>query len=434
VSHFGVLTYKGMGHLNPLIALSKRLMERGHRVTLFQHPELEQRVREHGLEFFPIEVSKFSGSKQQQIQVTRRKTTAWIGEIRDRLNRIDREMGAFLREYPAAIRAAGVDALLLGEISLVGPTVAEMLRLPYFIVSTSIPHNFGWKAPRSIAPSRSWSERLQKEFLEVSVLRMRGPIRCRLDHYRRQVGLGSIHKIGRTFPELAHITQWPQCLDDYRSELPAKFFYTGPFVDRAGRAFVDFPWERLDGRPLIYASLGTTGRADSLIFDRIAEACSGLYLQLVISLGGRRDPAMFTGLPGNPLVVGNAPQLELLARAEIVITHAGPNTVLETLMQGKPMLALPITLDQPAVATRLARLGVAEVLSIENRSAQQIRAALIKVQKDSRYRDAARKLQTQICSLCGLDRASDVIEEALAEHALCSVNQATSDYVPLTTG
>ena len=236
------------------------------------------------------------------------------------------------------------------------------------------------------------------------------------------------------FPELAHITQWPQCLDIHRSELPNNFFYTGPFVDRARRASVGFPWERLDGRPLIYASLGTTRRGDRLIFHRIAEACCGLDLQLVISLGGRRDPTMFTGLPGDPLVVENAPQLELLNIAEIVITHAGPNTVLEALMEGKPMLALPITLDQPAVAACLARLGVAEILSTKSRSSQQIRAALAKVQKDSRYSDAALKLQAQIRSLHGLDRAADIIEEAIAKYRVDSANQGTIDYVPLTNG
>jgi MGT family glycosyltransferase len=252
---------------------------------------------------------------------------------------------------------------------------------------------------------------------------MRGPIRRSLNRYRKQFGLGSIRKIGVTFPELAHITQWPQCLDSSRSKLPTNFFYTGPFVDREGRTFADFPWDRLDGRSLIYASLGTTKRGDPATFHRIAEACSGLDLQLVISLGGRRDPAIFTSLPGNPVVVKYAPQLELLNRAEIVITHAGPNTVLEALMQGKPMLALPITLDQPAIAAHLARLGVAEVLSTENRSAQQIRAALIRMRKDSRYLNVAQNLRAEIRSLCGLDRAVDIIEEALAKDRISSVNR-----------
>jgi zeaxanthin glucosyltransferase len=342
-------------------------------------------------------------------------------------------MRAFLREYPPAIRNAGVDTLIMGEITLSGPTLAEILRLPYFVVSTSIPHNFGWDAPRSIANPCSYLDRLQKEILEVSVLRMRGPVRRSLDRYRRKLGLGSIRNIGKTFPELAHITQWPQCLDITRSELPPNFFYTGPFVDETGRAFVEFPWSRLDGRPLVYASLGTTRKSGSAIFCRIAEACGGLDLQLVISLGGRRDPAMFSDLPGKPLVVENAPQLELLKRAQIVISHAGPNTVLETLMQGKPLLALPMTLDQPAVAARLAALGVAEVLPTENRSTEQLRTALLKVHNDPSYRNAAQKLQSQMQSLHGLERASGIIEEALSKHRDSSAVQATLDDFPLTT-
>ena len=431
--HFGVLSYKGTGHLNPLIALSRQLVDRGHRVTLFQHPELEQHVRARGLEFFPIDVPRSSSTEQQSGSTNQGKPRTRIGEIAYRLRRIEGDMEAFLREYPAAIRDAGVDTLIMGEISLSGPTLAEILRLPYFIVSTSIPHNFGWDAPRSITNPGSYMDRLQKELLEVSVLRMKGPVRRGLDRYRREIGLGSIRNIQKTFPELAHITQWPRCLDLPRSELPTNFFYTGPFIDEGGRAFVEFPWSRLDGRPLVYASLGTTRKSDTTIFHRIAEACSRLDLQLVISLGGRRDPAMFSDLPGKPLVVGNAPQLELLKRAQIVISHAGPNTVLETLMEGKPLLALPMALDQPAVAARLAALGVAEVLPTENRSTEQLRTALLKVQNDPSYRNAAQKLQSQMQSLRGVERAADIIEEASSKRRDSAPAKVTLDDVPLTT-
>jgi zeaxanthin glucosyltransferase len=430
--HFGVLSYKGTGHLNPLIALSRQLVARGHRVTLFQHPDLEQHVRARGLEFFPIDVPGSSPAGQHRGSANQRKPRTRIGEIAYRLRRIEGDMEAFLREYPAAIRDAGVDTLIMGEISLSGPTLAEILRLPYFIVSTSIPHNFGWDAPRSIADPGSYLDRLQKKLLEVSVLDMKGPVRRSLDRYRRNIGLGSIRNIEKTFPELAHITQWPRCLDLPRSELPTNFFYTGPFVDEAGRAFVEFPWGRLDGRPVAYASLGTTRKSGTAIFHRIAEACSRLDLQLVISLGGRRDPAMFSDLPGKPLVVGNAPQLELLKRAQIVISHAGPNTVLETLVQGKPLLALPMALDQPAVAARLAALGVAEVLPAENRSTEQIRIALLKLQNDPSYRNAAQKLQSQMQSLRGLERAADIIEEALSKRRDSAPSMRLDDF-PLTT-
>lgn len=408
MTHFGVLSYKGLGHLNPLMALSRQLTARGHRVTFFLHPELEQRVRQHELEFYPIDV--LSSSKTL---LARPKPTTRIEQIQDAVHCIAEQMEAFLHAYPSAIRAADVDALIMGEISLTGPTVAEMLHLPYFIISTSIPHNFGWDAPRSMATPESWVDRLQRNILEVSILRMKGPLLRRLDQYRRQVGLRSIRTIGQSHRELAHITQWPQCLDRRHPALPKNFFYTGPFIDETTSEHVPFSWDRLDGRPLVYASLGTTRKADPVIFTRIAEACSGLDLQLAISLGGRRDAKNFTGLPGNPVVVSNAPQLELIRRAQIVITHAGPNTVLETLIQGKPMVALPIALDQPAIAARLLKLGVAEVLALNRRSAHDIREALMKVCNAPPYRETAERLQTQILSLRGAARAADIIEDRL---------------------
>ena len=88
-----------------------------------------------------------------------------------------------------------------------------------------------------------------------------------------------------------------------------------------------------------------------------------------------------------------APQLELLKLAKIVITHGGPNTVFEALMEGKPMVAIPLAHDQPAVAARLARLGIAEVLPVMRLSAKRIRSAVTKVLNDPSYRDAAVKMQ-----------------------------------------
>jgi MGT family glycosyltransferase len=140
-------------------------------------------------------------------------------------------------------------------------------------------------------------------------------------------------------------------------------------------------------------------------------------VQLAISLGGRRDPATFRDLPGNPLVVSNAPQLELLKRAEIVITHAGPNTALESLLQGKPMIAIPKAFDQPAIAERLEWLGVAEVLPATKLSVEQIRTALLKIMNEPRYRASAQALQKKIRAAHGLERAVHVIEQATAEYA-----------------
>jgi zeaxanthin glucosyltransferase len=404
MAHFGVLSYKGTGHLNPLIALSRQLLTRGHRVTFFQTPDLESRVRRAGLEFFPV-------GRPRSPQERRTDSPGSVAALRYSLKRIIGDMEMSLHETPDALTQAGVQALIIDEIALAGPTLAQMLDLPYFLVSTSVPHNFGWSVP-GILPT-SYVSRLQDALLQLSVLQMRGPVRWKLDAYRRQVGLGPIREIRKVFPELAHIAQLPQALDFPRPALPDNFHYTGPFVDEGARPSIDFPWNRLDGRRLIYASLGTAKKSQPDIFHLIADACRGLDLQLVISLGGRGDPNNYQGLPGDPLVVRDAPQLEILKMAETVITHGGLNTALEALMEGKPMIAIPIAYDQPAVAARLAWLKVAEVLPAHRLSALGLRLALAKLLNDASYRDAAIKMQASIRSARGLERAADVIEDAL---------------------
>lgn len=66
---------------------------------------------------------------------------------------------------------------------------------------------------------------------------------------------------------------------------------------------------------------------------------------------------------GESIVVEFAPQLELLKCAALCITHAGLNTALECLSNGLPMVAIPITNDQPGVAARSEWMGTGEMVS-----------------------------------------------------------------------
>jgi MGT family glycosyltransferase len=413
-----VLSFTGTGHLNPLIALGQELTRRGHRATFFERPKIRQRVEEAGLGFVPICADRsMQGRKPLEPRAGLRREVAML---RFNLQRVTSDVESYLRETPAALQFAGVDALIVNEIALTGPTVAQLLRLPYFIVSTSVPHNSGWNAYPWYSGyrfMRSPVDILERALLEVSTARVRGPIRSALDRYRKSAGLEPVSTMEKSCPPLAQITQLPQCLDFPEIRLPKNCHYTGPFVSRDARPSVEFPWERLDGRPIAYASLGTTRNAQGKILRLVARACQGLDLQLVISLGGRLAPELFADLPGSPLVVPFAPQLELLQRARIVITHGGSNTVFEALMEGKPMVAIPLAHDQPAIAARAARAGAARALPVMRLSAQRVRTAVAEVLADRAYHDAAVAMQRQIRAVCGTERAAAILEAALQRHA-----------------
>jgi zeaxanthin glucosyltransferase len=147
------------------------------------------------------------------------------------------------------------------------------------------------------------------------------------------------------------------------------------------------------------------------VFENIAQACVGLDAQLVIALGGGSDPESLPNLPGAPLVVGYAPQLELLKKATLTITHAGINTALESLSNGVPMAAIPIANDQPGVAARIAWTGTGEVITLSKLTSPKLRAAVKQVLSEDSYKQNAVRLQAAIRSAGGVSRAADIVEQ-----------------------
>lgn len=153
--------------------------------------------------------------------------------------------------------------------------------------------------------------------------------------------------------------------------------------------------------------------ADSSVIHAIAQACTGLDVQVVISLSGSIiGDGELDRLPGNPIVVRYAPQLELIKRAALVISHAGLNTVLESLSYGVPTVTIPLNFDQPGVAARVAWLGAGEVVPLRRVRATDLRAAVHRVILQSNYKEAAQRLRTRINAVDGPSRASDVIERS----------------------
>jgi len=149
------------------------------------------------------------------------------------------------------------------------------------------------------------------------------------------------------------------------------------------------------------------------VFQTIASACEGLDAQLVIDLGGGATPEYLPELPENPIVVGYAPQLELLQKAALTITHAGMNTTLESLSNGVPIVAIPVTNDQPGVAARIAYTGVGEVVSLKELSVHQVRSAIQQVLTQKSYKQRAMEMQGAIARSGETTRAADIIEQVV---------------------
>lgn len=401
-----------------MTALARRLQQRGHTVVIFGIADTEARVKAAGVEFSLIGQADYPPGSLKKLDRRLSELTG-LRSFRYTLERLEDTTRMVLRDGPDAVRRAKVDALLVDEADC-GGNVADYLGLPFIslaIIPPMVwdnqlpPYCFGWRAGRNVG--HAWFRRSRNEIAMRTLSRFARRLFKAVNRKRTEWGIEPLKKWPDALSPLAQIAQLPAALEfeiDHRHPL---LHYTGPFVDAEQRPKIDFAWDRLDGRPLVYASLGTLQNGSKEIFRKIAEACAGLPVQLVISLGGGIDPDRLGALSGDPLVVRYAPQLEIVKRAAVVITHAGINTALESLSEGVPLVCIPIGNDQPGVASRVAMRGAGLVVPWHRLTAKRLRSAVLTVLEDESYRHAARKVQASILQIDGLDRAADIIEDVL---------------------
>jgi zeaxanthin glucosyltransferase len=415
MARLGAFCFPATGHLNPMAALARSLRLRGHEVTIFGIADIEARVRAAGIEFFRIGAEDYPMGALKKLD-ERMARSKGLTTLRLTLKRVKNSARMVLRDGPEAVRATGVEALLVDEGEFAG-SVADHLGLPWVsigLIPPFVPGDryppfwFGW------GPEQHWLARSRNRLGIILLSRMATPLFRTVNRQRRAWGLKPFRRPEDALSPRMQITQLPEALEfEVPGERPVGLYYTGPFVHAGQRPAVEFPWERLDDRPLIYASLGTFQNGWAAIFRIIAKACAGLDAQLVIALGGGLDAARLGKLAGDPLVVAYAPQLEILKRAALVITHAGINTVLESLAEGVPLVAVPLGNDQPGMAARVKARGAGVVVSRRRLSPARLRKAVVRVLNEPKYREAAQALQRSIRQMDGPARAAELIEEAL---------------------
>ncbi|RJQ74356.1 hypothetical protein D5S17_23090 [Pseudonocardiaceae bacterium YIM PH 21723] len=189
-----------------------------------------------------------------------------------------------------------------------------------------------------------------------------------------------------------------------------KFHFVGPcLTDRAFQG--DWP-DSPDDRPLLYVSLGT-GFNDRPDFYRTCFAAfGGLPWRVVISVGQWVDIAALGTPPANVELHRHVPQLKVLERADMFLTHAGMGSTQEALYFGVPTVAVPQSADQPANAARLAELGLGVHLDPATVTAAELREAVLAVHGDPEMAERLAVLKAATRSAGGAQRAADIIEAA----------------------
>jgi zeaxanthin glucosyltransferase len=414
MAHIGFLCPPIPGHLNPVGTLARALAKRGHRTTAFQIPEARRAIEAQQLEFQPLGEGAPDSHAIAEAVATLGTLTGLSG-VKFSIRCAASLANTICHYGPAVIQNSGVELLVVDQNEPAGASVAQHLELPFVNVLSSLPLNREAKIPPPFVPWGYTGHIVTTVFNAAAYAmfdRLIAPVNRVLNEHRRNWNLRPIRRPDDTFSELAQLSQLTEDLDFPRVSKPAALHYLGPFRDDAGLS-VPFPYERLNAKPLVYASFGTLQNGNEESFQMVAAACADLDVQLVISTG-RGCALEPSRLPGQPLVVEYAPQRDLLKRAAVCITHGGMNTVMDSLSRGVPMVVLPVTNDQPAIAARVRRAGAGEVLFPRSLTAIRLKAAVRRVLEVPEYHGRARELRTSIERAGGVERAADMVESTLA--------------------
>jgi len=412
----GLLHLYATGHLNPSLALAAGLVDRGIEVIDFNILDNAEAIENAGVQFVPfgqqaMNFGYLAAVARTISSLSGEESLRYFGQRMALL-----ELAAF-EELPELINSVGVDALVIDQLFPGGSTLAEHLGLPFISLANALlineedsvpPPTLPWPYDSSAAARArnviGWAgtRKIFQPLLEITnTQRYAWNLPPHSDFL--QDGLSS----------LLQLAQLPAGFDFPRQSAPANLHYVGPLRHKRARRDPPFAWDWLNGKPLIYASLGTLQNGLPWIYRTIIEAAKNLDAQIVLSLGGSMDSLVFKDLPANVLVVDYAPQEAVLDRASLCITHGGLNTVVDCLARGVPMVAIPIASEQPGNAARIVWTGTGKMVPLDRLTPEGLRLAVQGTMGDTAHLKNARRFAVDIAESNPITIASELVMDAL---------------------
>jgi zeaxanthin glucosyltransferase len=413
VSHFGVVTPPLFSHFQAMQALAGRLIDLGHQVTFLQQIDAGALLQDTRIAFRPLGLQSHPpGSLTASLRNAARPSGLGVRRV---ISDMALSTNMLCAELPQALTALSVDVLLCDQMEAAGGLVAEAMGLPFVSVACALPVNREPGVPLPVMPF-AWGTDAKMQQMYATSTRvydaLMTPLGKVIARQAQAFGLPPRTGLHECLSPLAQVSQSLPGLEFPRQALPNYFHHVGPLRAPVRLTADEQPWPVNPAKPFIFASLGTLQGHRLGLFKRIAKACRSLDAQLLIAHCGGLDERQTRQLEtaGATWVTAFAAQPQVLRQANAVITHAGLNTVMDAVVAGTPMLALPIAFDQPGVAARVQHAGIG--LQSWHRSRWQTLAKHLGVLlSDQRFSGPLKALDVQLQAAGGAERAAAIIEQ-----------------------
>lgn len=350
------------GHTNPTLSLAELFISMGHNVTYVHSPDWQEKIQTTGAAFVPYD------DYSSNLSHTKKELKSW-GAAYKTVKRIGKDY----------------DCLIYEMLFLPGKALADELEIPSFRLFSTFALNE--EVINDFGKTGGW---YMTKIFELPFLYRWLSKRIKKSFHLNYPTI--IEELTRNSPEL-NFTYTMKEFQLYEAEFDKKHFkFVGPPQDlkRSDDNSLDLSYI---GSPLIYISLGTLVNSSTSFFKKCIQAFEDQPFSVIVSIGHRVKKETLGDIPGNIYIYPYVPQLAVLKKADLFITHGGMNSVNEAIYYGVPMVVIPMGNDQPTVAKQVDRLQLGKQLSKKKLRSQMLLDKAVEVLNDHSIRSSVKEFQ-----------------------------------------
>ncbi|KAJ4424683.1 hypothetical protein N0V82_000611 [Gnomoniopsis sp. IMI 355080] len=415
---FLIHTFYATGHVLPMQAVAKALVDRGHKVVWMTHADQESRVLASGAEFLPTREIAAVDARLRDVNAPQPTTmdetveflfggrvTAQVADLRMALAHAKSLLGA------GGASSGSVDCLLHDALPHGAAAIHELGEV-------------SWWATLGVVPM--WTtEEAARTTLGTILSKPEIFLPC-LNRQRVELGLKALGPSDTLhYSPLLHIQA--SCPDlEYGRTMPNTYF-VGPLVTEkrsSAKGSKEAPtwWADVVEHPCVIGITQGTFAVDptTLLIPAIEALCDDDSLLLVVP--SMHATSIRAGLVERGLDLRNVRLAEwvpydlLLPKCQILITNGGYGSVTQSLSHGVPLICAGTSEDKRDTAARMVSVGAGVDLGTDTPSSAQIKAAVKDVLTDEKYRDNARRVGKDLNGLGGAQRACELLEEFIGRN------------------
>lgn len=341
------------GHTNPTLPLAKKLVQRGHEVYYINAEEFRSKIESTGVTFIPyIHYPKAPTVQQKKTK-------------------------CFRAAFDTALQLKEKFDILIYEMFFFpGIKIAEILQIPC-VRQFSQP---AWNKNNIEKASRFF--KFTCWLINLQILGRKNA------EYMKLKNKSLTEAVINDSPDL-NVVYVLEKFQSARDSFSNQYLFTVPTLESLIKDDT-IPFDKMK-KPIVYFSLGSIISSRRL-YRKCIKAFADKPMSVILNTG-KINPKSLGILPKNIYAFSFVPQIQVLQRSDVFITHCGMNSVNEAIANGVPMVAIPFVNDQISNANRIEELGIGKKLRLFSCSRKKLYVSVQAVLQNEKYKENVKKLQ-----------------------------------------